>query len=62
MAQTLIRHSKVLEIVGDIMRVYVPEETKSSRIAPRFGDLGIVEDTDGRESLAQVIGINRDVG
>jgi V/A-type H+-transporting ATPase subunit B len=61
MAQNLIRHSKVLEIVGDIMRVYVSEDTIRGGIAPCFNDLAIVQDADATESLAQVISIEREI-
>lgn len=57
----LIRYSKVLSIVGDILQVQVPETTAGASAIVRFNDLAIVEEEDGRKSLAQVISIVRDV-
>ena len=62
MPQTLVRYSKVIEIVGDIIRVQVPESAYLKDTGPRYGDLAVVEgdDEDGL-SLAQVINIKHDV-
>jgi len=57
----MIRYSKVLSIVGDILQVQVPETTAGASAIVRFNDLAIVEEEDGRKSLAQVISIVRDV-
>jgi V/A-type H+-transporting ATPase subunit B len=57
----LIRYSRVLSIVGDILQVQVPETTAGASAIVRFNDLAIVEEEDGRKSLAQVISIVRDV-
>ena len=61
MPQTLVRYSKVIEIVGDIMRVQVPESAYLKDTGPRYGDLAVVE-TSGEDSLslAQVINIKYD--
>ena len=61
MPQTLVRYSKVIEIVGDIMRVQVPESAHLKDTGPRYGDLAVVE-TSGEDSLslAQVINIKYD--
>ncbi|MEM8614818.1 MAG: V-type ATP synthase subunit B [Cyanobacteria bacterium P01_H01_bin.105] len=61
MPQTLVRYSKVIEIVGDIMRVQVPESAYLKDTGPRYGDLAVVT-TSGEESLslAQVINIKYD--
>ena len=56
----LIRYSKVLEIVGDILKVQVPPADNGEAAAVRFGDLAMLEQADGGTSLAQVININRD--
>ena len=53
MLQDLVRHTRVLEIVGDIVRV------RAKRVA--LGDLAVVENTDGEESLARAIELDRDV-
>ena len=55
MAQTLLRYSKILEIVGEVIKVRVPESSPA-----RFGDIAVVESADGRRSLAQVINLDRD--
>jgi V/A-type H+-transporting ATPase subunit B len=47
MVQELIRHTRVLEIVGDTIRV-------KGRDAA-FGDLAVVENVDGETSLAKVV-------
>jgi V/A-type H+-transporting ATPase subunit B len=60
MSQALIRYSKILEIVGDIVRVRVPLEAQEKELGARFGDLAIVETRQGSQLLAQVININRD--
>lgn len=58
---TLARYSKILEIVGDIVRVAVPEGVERPEDAPRYQDLAQVHDAVGGRSLAQVIAIDRDV-
>jgi V/A-type H+-transporting ATPase subunit B len=60
MPQTLISYSKILEIVGDIIRVQVPESAHQQEIGPRFGDLAVVENSDGGLSMAQVINLKQD--
>src|ERR1700751_6397257 len=57
----LVGYSEILAIVGDIVRVKVPEEEDGNGIAPCLEDLAVVEAVDGTLSLAQVIGIKRDV-
>lgn len=49
--QQLVRHTRVEEIVGDVIRLY------ASGIA--LGDMAEVENTDGEASLARVIGLDR---
>jgi len=61
MAQELLRYSKVLEIVGDILKVQVPVARDGAGTTVRFGDLAILNSVDGAQSLAQVININREV-
>ncbi len=53
MISELVRHTRVLAIVGDILKV------RGSDVG--FGDLAIVENWDGRRSLGQVIELERDV-
>lgn len=57
MKEQLVRHCRVLEIVGDIMKVAA---TGATRGAIKFGDLAVVEGVDGTQSLAQIISLDRD--
>ncbi len=60
MTRDLVKYSRVLEIVGDTLKVHVPEGAGTNTVV-RFGDLAVVESVDGAKSLAQVINMNRDV-
>lgn len=51
--QNLIRHIRLLEIVGDLIRV------RAEGVA--FGDLAVVENIDGEMSLAKVVDLDRDI-
>ncbi|WP_321275867.1 V-type ATP synthase subunit B [Thiomicrorhabdus indica] len=53
MLDKLTRHTQVVEIIGDIIKV------KAENIA--YGDLAVVENHDGEQSLAQVIRLEGDV-
>jgi V/A-type H+-transporting ATPase subunit B len=57
---SLVSYSKILEIVGDILRVEVPAGAEESEAAPRFNDLAVVQNADGGTSLAQVIDLRQD--
>ncbi len=59
MVLDLVRYSRILEIVGDILKVEVPEAVDGKGPAVRFGDLAVLEGAEGHKSLAQVININR---
>ena len=59
MPQVLVRFSKILEIVGDIIYVQVPESTHGQDTSPRFGDLAVVEREDGTLSLAQITSLKK---
>ncbi len=61
MTQTLLRYSDVLEIVGDILKVRIPEVGDSHAAGIAFHDLALVEDPSGFRSLARVIRLERDV-
>ena len=52
MLNDLVRHTRVLEIVGDMIRV------KARGVA--LGDLAVVDNTDGETSLARVVGLDHD--
>ena len=60
MTQNLIRHTKILSIVGDILKVYVPMGDESSGAATRLYDLAMIKDPSGLSSMAQVISINKE--
>src|SRR5512137_2953021 len=51
--QNLIRYTRLLEIVGDLIRV------KAQGVA--FGDLAMIENIDGEQSLAKVVNLDRDI-
>jgi V/A-type H+-transporting ATPase subunit B len=53
MIKELIRHTRVLEIVGDTIRV------KASDVA--FGDIAIVENVDGETSIAKVVELDHNI-
>jgi V/A-type H+-transporting ATPase subunit B len=61
MTGSLLVYSKVLAIVGDIIKVSVPESTVGGAPAVRLGDLALVESPGSAPSTAQVIRIDRDV-
>ena len=49
----LIRHTRILDIIGDMIRVRAADVS--------LGDLAVVEHTDGDVSLAQVVSLERDI-
>ncbi len=53
MSETVLLHTRVLSIIGDLLRIALPERTETA--APCFGDLAEVRGHDGRPQLAQVI-------
>jgi V/A-type H+-transporting ATPase subunit B len=62
MTLELVRYSRVLEIVGDILKVQVPSSPGGDGATVRFGDLAVIEQRSGGErAVAQVISIDRDV-
>ena len=60
MPASLVSYSKILEIVGDILRVEVPADATQTDGAPRFNYLAVVQNHDGTSSLAQVIALKQD--
>jgi len=60
MVLNLVRYCRVLEIIGDILKVRVPPSSGEPRAAVRFGDLAVIGSSDGHRSLAQVTEIDRD--
>ena len=61
MPKTLVHYSNILEIVGDIIRVQVPESAHYANISPRFDDLAVVRDINGNLSLAQIINLKANI-
>ncbi|MEM9668716.1 MAG: V-type ATP synthase subunit B [Pseudomonadota bacterium] len=59
MIDAILRYSRITEIVGDILKVFVQYKDTENQSAVRLGDLAIIEDANGT-SLAQVITVNRD--
>jgi V/A-type H+-transporting ATPase subunit B len=59
MAPSLVRYKNIVSIVGDIIKVEVPDTMASTPGAPivRLGDLAVIEDRPALRSLAQVIRI-----
>lgn len=53
MISELARHTRILEIVGDTIRV------KAKGVA--FGELALVENVDGQKSLARVVALDGDI-
>ncbi len=53
MLDALIRHTRVLEIVGDVIRV------RAADVA--LGDLAVVENPDGESSTASVVELDREI-
>ena len=60
MAQSLVRYSKILEIVGDIVKVQVPQDQFNQDLKIRLGDLAILRQTNGEQFRAQVIHLRLD--
>ncbi|MBK1645498.1 V-type ATP synthase subunit B [Thiocapsa imhoffii] len=61
MSHSLVRYARIAEIVGDLLKVQVPESAQSHENPVAFGDLGFVEDPNGFKSLARVIRIEREL-
>ncbi|MGA7980346.1 MAG: V-type ATP synthase subunit B [Chromatiaceae bacterium] len=59
MSQAIVQYSRITEIVGDIVKVRVPQALTLDA-AVCFGDLAVVEDAPSRSSLAQVIHLDQD--
>lgn len=61
MSGIVAQFSTILEIVGDIVKVQVPEAMQAATDVARYGDLALIEEVGGETSLAQVIQLKRDV-
>ncbi|GGB99592.1 V-type ATP synthase beta chain [Marinobacterium zhoushanense] len=63
MTQLLVRYSRILEIIGDIVKVHVPTPEGDEVSEIGYGDLALIENTldpDQPPYMAQVIRIDRD--
>jgi len=49
-----VKYEKVLSIVGDVVRIALPPQTRNDPDGPRFGDLALVAEGDESPRLAQV--------
>jgi V/A-type H+/Na+-transporting ATPase subunit B len=59
MIERMVRHHNIVSIIGNIITVSVANSAENQDISTRFGDLASIEDSNGSESLAQVIKIDR---
>jgi V/A-type H+-transporting ATPase subunit B len=50
-----INYDRILSIVGDVVRVALPPQTKDDAAGPRFGDLAVVREGGQEPRLAQVV-------
>jgi V/A-type H+-transporting ATPase subunit B len=53
-----INYDRVLSIVGDVLRIALPPQTRDDPEGPRFGDLALVSEQDQAPRLAQVVQIS----
>ncbi len=60
MTQNLIRHTHIISIVGDIIKVNAPGDIGKAGPAARLYDLALIQDPSGLSTLAQVIKIDRE--
>ena len=58
MTAVSINYDKVLSIVGDVVRIALPPQTKDDPDGPRFGDLALIREGDGTPRLAQVVRVS----
>ena len=50
-----INYDRILSIIGEVVRVALPPQTKDDPNGPRYGDLAVVREGDGEPRLAQVV-------
>jgi len=60
MIEHMVRHHTIISIVGNIVTINVVNSAERQEISARFGDLASIQDSNGAESLAQVIKIDGD--
>ncbi|PJE80600.1 V-type sodium ATPase subunit B [invertebrate metagenome] len=59
MPQSLLRYTNILSIVGDLIRVHVPNLSQGNARAS-YGDLALIEQNDQVYSMAQIIKIDHE--
>ena len=59
MPQSLLRYTNILSIVGDLIRVHVPNLTEGNAAA-NYGDLALIEQNGEPYSMAQIIKIDHE--
>ena len=59
MPQSLLRYTNILSIVGDLIRVQVPNLTEGNAQA-NYGDLAMIEQDGQTYSMAQIIKIDHE--
>jgi V/A-type H+-transporting ATPase subunit B len=57
MLERMVRHHNIISIIGNIVTVNFPRMLERPSLGARLGDLALIEDANGSESLAQVIKI-----
>lgn len=55
MPAVAISYDRVLSIVGDVVRIALPPQTRDDPGGPRFGDLALVDEEGSAPRLAQVV-------
>lgn len=55
MSAIAITYDRVLSIVGDVIRIALPPQTRDDPEGPRFGDLALVSEEGAEPRLAQVV-------
>ena len=58
MAGIAVNYDKVLSLVGDVIRIALPPQTRDDPAAPRFGDLAVVKTEGSPPRVAQVVRIS----
>lgn len=55
MSTTTINYDRVLSIVGEVIRIALPPQTRHDPEVPRYGDLALVREGNAEGRLAQVV-------
>ena len=60
MPDSVFYHTRLLSIIGDILRIALPERARAEGSSPSFGDLAEVRDEAGRPRIAQVVKLDEE--